>query len=63
MNQFNAKPYQGVRETANTTGFSQFFIRQGVKNGTIPHIRCGEKILINVPAFLQLMDEQSKKGA
>ena len=57
------KPFQGVKETANTTGFSQFFIRQGVRNGTIPHIRCGEKILVNVPAFLQLMDEQSRKGA
>ena len=63
MSEYNGKPFQGIRETANTTGFSQFFLRNGVRNGSIPHIRCGEKILINVPAFLQLMDQASKKGA
>lgn len=63
MSEYNGKPFQGIRETANTTGFSQFFLRNGVRNGNIPHIRCGEKILVNVPAFLALMDEQSKKSA
>ncbi len=63
MSEFAGKPFQGIKETANATGFSQFFIRNGVKAGKIPHIRCGEKILVNVPAFLQQMDEQSRKGA
>ena len=63
MEEYKGKPFQGIRETANTTGFSQFSIRQGVKAGTIPHIRSGKKILVNVPAFLNLMDEQSKRGA
>ena len=63
MNRIMEKPFQTVKETANTTGFSQFFIRNGVRAGTIPHIKVGEKFLINVPAFLQLMDEQSRKGA
>lgn len=54
------KPFQGIRETANSTGLSQYFLRKGVKAGTIPHIRSGEKILINVPALMNLMDEQSR---
>ena len=58
-----SKPFQTIREAANSTGFSQFFIRAGVKAGTIPHIKVGEKYLINVAGFLQLMDEQSRKGA
>ena len=62
MEVFNGKPFQSIKETANTTGFSQFSIRQGVKAGKVPHIRSGKKILVNVPAFLNLMDEQSKRG-
>lgn len=63
MEAFKGAPFQGVKETANTTGFSQFSIRQGIKAGTVPHIRSGKKILVNVPAFLSLMDEQSRKEA
>jgi excisionase family DNA binding protein len=63
MIEYTRKPFQTVKETATTTGFSQFFIRNGIKDGTIPYVRAGEKYLVNVPAFLALMDEQSKKGA
>jgi len=58
-----SQPFQKIKMASNSTGLSQFFLRQGVKDGTIPHIRCGKKILINVPALLEQMDQQSRKEA
>ncbi len=58
---FKETPFQSIKATCNSTGFSQYFIRQGVKNGTIPHVRCGNKILINVPLFIQRMNDQSNQ--
>lgn len=57
------KPYQPISEASKTTGISQYFIRCGVKAGTIPYVKTGKKVLINVPAFLQMMDEQSRHSA
>lgn len=54
------RPFQTIREAANTTGFSQHFIRVGCKAGAIPHIKAGEKYLVNVSAFLELMDQRSR---
>ena len=31
--------YQTIQETSRTTGLSQYYLRQGVKNGTIPHVK------------------------
>lgn len=45
--------YQTIQETSRTTGLSQYYLRQGVKNGTIPHVNCGRKYYINVPAMLE----------
>ncbi len=56
---FKVTPFQPIKEAAKSTGFSQFYLRQGVKAGAIPHIRSGNKIYINVPLFLQQMDIQS----
>ena len=48
-----------VKETAKAFNVSEWWIRQGLKAGTIPHIRCGRRILINVPMLMAQMDEQS----
>lgn len=56
------KPFQGIKEACNSTGLSQFYFRQGIKAGTIPFIKSGKKILINVPAVLEQLDKESKKA-
>ena len=53
-------PFQSIKEACDSTGLSQFFLRQGVRAGAIPHIRCGKKILVNVPALVELLDKQSR---
>ena len=47
------KPLQKIKEASTTTGLSQWYLRNGVRDGTIPHIRAGKTILINVPALLK----------
>ena len=45
-------PFQKIMEACKTTGLSQYFLRQGCKDGTIPHIRSGSTYYINVPELL-----------
>lgn len=46
-------PFQKIVEASKTTGLSQYFLRQGCRDGSIPHIRSGRTFLINVPALLK----------
>ena len=49
-------PFQKIAEACKTTGLSQYFLRQGCKDGTIPHIRSGSTYYINVPELLGQLD-------
>ena len=51
-----ATPFQSVTDAARTTGLSTFFLRQGLKNGTVPHIKSGNKYLINIPRLLEALN-------
>lgn len=46
-------PFQKIAEASKTTGLSQYFLRQGCKDGSVPHIKSGTVYLINVPALLK----------
>lgn len=49
------KIYMTIRETSEYTGLSQHYIRLGCRSGAIPHMRAGNKYLINVPAMLDML--------
>ena len=51
-----------ISEVAHSTGLSSYYIRQGVKEGWIPHIRCGNKIMVNMRLFLPMLDTLSQDG-
>lgn len=58
------KPFQKFPEASGTTGLSQYFLRQGCKNGTIPHVKSGGTYYVNVPALLrQLGADDGKENA
>ena len=42
-------PFQKIPEACKTTGLSQYYLRKGCKDGTIPHIKSGPTYYINVP--------------
>ncbi len=49
-------PFVSISSAARITGLSQYYLRQGVRNGTVPHIRSGTKYLINLPRLLKTLD-------
>lgn len=52
--------FQTISEAARTTGLSQYYIRRGCRDGSIPNIRAGSKFMVNVPLLLERMDQLSK---
>lgn len=58
----NGAPFQKIVDACKTTGLSQHFLRQGCKNGTVPHIRSGTVYLVNVPALLQKLGADGGDG-
>lgn len=55
-------PFQKIAEACKTTGLSQYFLRQGCKSGTIPHIKSGGVYYINVPALMKALEERQAEG-
>lgn len=46
-------PFQKITKASKTTGLSQYFLRNGCKDGSVPHVKSGTTYLINVPALLK----------
>lgn len=46
-------PFQKIQEACKTTGLSQYYLRKGCKDGSIPHVRSGQTYYVNVPELLE----------
>ena len=55
--------FQTFVDSSRITGLSQYYLRRGCKTGTIPHIKSGNKFLINIPLLIEQMDLASKSMA
>lgn len=53
--------FKAIKAAAQETGLSVCFIRQGCKNGTVPHIRSGCKTYVNVPALMEKLEAESRQ--
>lgn len=62
INPSQSRPYLSIREACIATGLSQYYLRSGCKQGTVPHIMVGSKYLINIPLLLKLLEEESKEA-
>ena len=49
-------PFQKIPDACATTGLSKYFLRNGCKDGSIPHIKSGGVYYINVPALLKKLE-------
>ncbi len=56
------KPFQSIMEAVKSTGLSAYYLRRGCRDGSIAHIRCGEKYMINVPALLRQLGADPQGG-
>ena len=50
-------PFQRIEDAVRSTGLSSYFLRKGCRDGTIPCIRSGRTIYVNVSAFLQQYED------
>lgn len=50
-------PFQKIEDAVRSTGLSAYFLRRGCREGSIPCVRSGRTIYINVPTLLQQYDE------
>lgn len=53
------KRFLTIEDTAEETGLSVYYLRQGIRAGWIPHIKCGCKSMINIAKLIEMLDEQS----
>lgn len=53
------QPFQKIADAATITGLSQYYLRQGCRDGSVPHIKSGTVYFVNVPALLRKLGAQS----
>ena len=46
-------PFMKIDDACRYTGLSRFYLRNGCRDGTIPHVMSGEVYYVNVPALLK----------
>lgn len=46
-------PFLKIEDAAKFTGLSRYYLRQGCKSGEVPHVTCGNRYMVNVPALLR----------
>ena len=46
-------PFMKIKDACKATGLSCYYLRRGVRNGSIPHVKNGNVYLVNVPALLR----------
>lgn len=55
-------PFQKIAEACKSTGLSQYFLRKGCKDGTVPHVKSGGVYYINVPALMDTLEQRQTKS-
>ena len=55
-------PFMKIRDAAKATGLSAFYLRNGCKDGSIPHVRSGQTYMVNIPALLKQLGVYDQEG-
>ena len=56
-------PFQKIPDACKATGISQFALRRGCKDGSVPHIKTGTVYLIDVEALLKKLHGEAAANA
>ena len=62
MDTVKMTPFQKIPEACKTAGLSQFFLRRGYRDGSIPCVRSGPTYYINVPKLLEQLGAAESGG-
>lgn len=55
----DSRRFLSIRDAATVTGLSQFYLRNGCRDGSVPCIRSGRKYLVDVQALNAMFDDLS----
>ncbi len=50
-------PFQTIREAVRSTGLSERYMRKLHSEGKLPHVMSGNRVLVNVPKLMEMMDK------
>ena len=50
-------PFQTIREVVRSTGLSERYMRKLHREGKLPHVMSGNRVLINVLKLMEIMDQ------
>ena len=56
------QPFQKIADAVKTTGLSAYFLRQGCRDGSVPHVKSGGTYYVNVAALLRKLDAESNEA-
>jgi excisionase family DNA binding protein len=62
LNKQFAKKHMSISEASEFTGLSKYFMKNGIRKGTIPYIKSRNRFLINIDELLKTINESSRKG-
>lgn len=48
-----AAPFQKITLASEATGLSQYYLRRGCRDGSVPCVKSGTTYFVNVPALLR----------
>lgn len=52
-------PCQKIPDACRSTGLSQYYLRKGCKDGSVPHIKNGTVYLVDVSALLEKLRREA----
>ena len=53
----DGKRFLSIKDAATVTGLSQYYLRAGCRDGSVPCIRSGKKYLVDVQSLNAMFDE------
>lgn len=54
--------FMKLEEACRATGLSKYYLRNGCKNGTVPHVKSGKVYYINVTALLRKLGAEGNQS-
>ena len=57
-----ATPFMKIKDAAKVTGLSMYYLRNGCKDGSVPHVKSGTVYLVNIPRLLEKLDALEQGG-
>ena len=59
----NTVRFVSIKTAAQLTGLSQYYVRNGCRTGSIPHIMSGNRYKVDLLRFERQIDELNQEGA